>query len=80
MKHLQLTLLLASVFAFGAAGAGTLTAEDVLAAVDGEAEVDAPMSESMDSTRVNFDISADDISADNFWESDNAGLLDDTYY
>ncbi len=80
MKHLKLTLLLASIFAFGTASAGTLTAEDVLAAVDGEAEVDTSMSESMDSTRINFDISADDISTDNFWKPDNAGLLDDTYY
>ncbi len=80
MKHLQLTILLASVFAFGTAGASTLTAEDVLAAIDGEAEVETLMSEDMNSERINFDISADDFSTDSFWKPVNAGLLDDTYY
>ncbi len=80
MKHLQTTLLTAIIFAFGSlsANASFVDVDAILAAVDGEAEVTD--TQVMDAKRVNFDISADDMSAADFWAPENAGILDDTYY
>jgi len=80
MKHLQTTLLIASLFAFGSATATTLTAEDIFDAIDGESEVATVADESMDAERVNFDISSEDSNSQDFWSNGNEGLLDDTYY
>ncbi len=79
MKHLHITLLIAGLFAFATAGATPLTAEDVFDAIDGESEV-STASESMDTERVNFDVSTEDTDSHDFWSNGNEGSLDDTYY
>ncbi|MEE9303691.1 MAG: hypothetical protein V3U84_07880 [Thiotrichaceae bacterium] len=84
MKHLSVTTLAttltAILLAFGSMSANALDSDAaaILAAIDGEADV--VDTHTMDTERVNFDISSDDVSSQDFWHPANAGALDDSYY